>query len=363
MLRVGVIGTSWWADRAHIPGLKTIPGVEIEAISGRNPERLKIIADKYEIPGRYTDYHDLLKSDKIQAVCIVTPNYLHYPITMEALSRRKHVLCEKPLAVSFYQAKEMYDKVKEVGVRHMVPFTWRFVPAAMRMKELIDEGYIGRVYHIEARYLAGWLSNPDIPASQRTQKKIAGTGALSDTGSHLIDFIRWTAGDFKAVVADMAIFIDERKEEMTGKMVKVDIDDSTIFMAKLTNEAQAVIHVSRVAKTRENYINVEISGEDGTLIFELEVEGEDWAIGKLYGSQKDDVKPQPLPIPERLLKNYEEAKSNLTGRFLFAKIMQAFKEGIESGREPVPNFYDGMKVQEVMQAIEDSSVKRKWIEL
>ena len=364
MIKVGVIGTGWWAaDMAHLPALKSIKGIEITAVSDSNPERLKEIAERYQIERQYIDYHELLDSEEIQAVCVTVPSYQHYAVTMDALSKKKHVLCEKPLAVNLEQAKEMYNKAQESGVVHMVPFTWRFVPAAARMNELIEEGYLGRVFHLEARYLAGHLSDANFPASWRMQKKFAGTGALADNGYHLIDLIRWMTGEFKAVVADMAIFIKERKDEKTSKMVKVDVDDSSIFLAKMTNGAQAVVHASRVARARENYIDLEISGDKGSLVFELEVEGEDWAKGRLYGSQKADIKMKPLPIPECLLEGYEEARLNLTGNFLFAKIMQTFKKTIELGEGFGPSFYDGMRAQAVMQAVEDSSAKRKWVEL
>ncbi|MCL5102983.1 MAG: Gfo/Idh/MocA family oxidoreductase [Armatimonadetes bacterium] len=360
MIKVGVIGTGWWSDRAHLPGLVSVDGIEVAAISDENAQRLSAAGDKFGVARRFEDYRELLDCEDIQAVCIPAPTYRHHAITMDALSKKKHVLCEKSLAMNPAQAREMYEKAQDVGVIHMVPFTWRFVPAAIMMKTLIDQGYLGRVFHIEARYLAGWLSDPSVPASWRMRREFAGTGALGDTGSHLIDFIRWTVGEFEGVVADSRIFIKDRIDGATGKPVEVDVDDSTMFLGRLVNGAQAVVHCSRVATSRENYIDVEISGTDGTLIFQLEVEGEDWVVGKLYGSQKPDVKPQPLPISDTLLEDYEVAKSNVTGKFLFARIMQAFKAGIESGKEPSPNFHDGMRVQQVMQAVEDSALKRQW---
>jgi len=364
MVKVGVIGTGWWAaDLAHLPALKSSKGIEIAAVSDINPERLKEVAERYRIERQYIDYHELLNNEEIQAVCITVPSYQHYTVTMDALSKKKHVLCEKPLAMNFEQAKKMYERAKSAGVKHMVPFTWRFVPAAERMKELIEKGYLGRVFHVEARYLAGHLSDANFPASWRMQKKFAGTGALADTAYHLIDLIRWTVGEFNSVVGDMAIFIKERKEAVTEKKVKVDVDDSSMFLAKLSDGVQAVVHASRVARARENYIDLEISGDKGTLVFRLEVEGTRWAKGELYGSQKVDAKIQQLPVPERLLKGYEKAETSLDVKFLFTKIMQTFKEGIESGKELVPNFYDGMKAQEVMQAVEDSSARRMWIQL
>jgi predicted dehydrogenase len=363
MLKVGVIGLGWWADRAHLPGLKSADGIELAAVADEDSRKLDIIAEKFQVARCFRNYHDLLDCDDIQAVCVTVPTFQHHAVTMDALSKKKHVLCEKSLAFSAGQAREMYETAEQVGVKHMVPFTWRFIPAAILMKELIDQGYIGTVFHVRASYLAGFLSDPNVPASWRMRRQFAGTGALGDTGSHMIDFIRWTAGEFETVVADTSIFIKERKDESTGEPVKVDVDDSAMLLAKLANGAQAFIQCSRIAMGRENYIDVEISGSSGTLIFRLEVEGEDWAIGSLYGSQKPDVKPQPIPIPDRLLKGYQESKSNVTGQFLFSNIMQSFKTRIETGNGSSPSFYDGMRVQEVMQAVEDSSSRREWIRL
>lgn len=364
MIRIGIIGTSLFVERAYLPNLKRVANVEVTAICGRNRERLDAVADKYGVAKRFTDYQELVESDEVQAVCIVTPPALHYPMVMDALSKGKHVLCEKPMAMNYGQAIKMLDTAEIHGLRHMIPFTWRFTPAAIRMKELINEGYLGKIFHVEARYLAGWMSDASVPASWHTEKAMAGTGAMGDTGSHLIDFVRWMAGEFASVVADTEIFIKERPIESKGKKATVEVEDSAVFLGRLAGGAQVMAHCSRVARGRDNYISVEINGERGTLIFKLEVEGKDWAVGRLFGS--DDVKRRPelLSIPDCLLVGFRETRENPTGgEFLFAAIIRRFVEGIDLGGAIIPNFSDGARVQAVMDAVQFSAAEKRWVNL
>lgn len=363
MTQIGIIGTSPFVDGKYLSNLKHGANAEVIAICGRNRERLDTIADKYRIGKRFTDYQKLVKCDEVEAVCIVTPPKFHYPMAMAALSEGKHVLCEKPMAMNYGQAAELLDTAEARGLRHMIPFTWRFTPAAIRMKELIDEGYLGKIFHAEARYLAGWMSDATIPVSWHTEKAMAGAGALGDTGCHLMDFVRWMAGEFASVVADTEIFIKERPVGSTGKKAKVEVEDSAVFLGRLTGGAQVMAHCSRVARGRDNYISVEISGTQGTLIFELEVEGEDWAVGRLLGSEEVKHRPEALPIPDRLLVGFQEERESWTGEFLFAAILRRFVEGIKSGRPLAPDFSDGAHVQAVMDAVQLSAEQKRWIDL
>ena len=125
-IRVGIIGTSWYADRVHLPNLKSHAGAQIAAICGRNRARAQEMADKYAIPEVYTDYRQMLEQAGLDAVVIAAPDDLHYPMTMDALAGGLHVLCEKPMALSAQQAREMTEKAQAMGVKHMTFFAWRF---------------------------------------------------------------------------------------------------------------------------------------------------------------------------------------------------------------------------------------------
>ena len=136
-VRVGVIGTSWYADMMHLPNLKSHPRAELAAICGRNRERAEEMARKYEIPRVFTDYRELIEEGDLDAVVVATPDDLHHPMTMAALDAGLHVLCEKPMALNAGQAGEMYDKAEAAGVKHMVFFTYRWWPSYRYLKQLV----------------------------------------------------------------------------------------------------------------------------------------------------------------------------------------------------------------------------------
>src|SRR5260221_5953891 len=145
-VRVGVIGTSYFADGYHIPWLKSHPKAVLAAICGRNQDRAEAVAKKHGIPQVFTDYRTMIENARLDAVVIVTPDNLHHPMTMYALDAGLHVLCEKPLARSAVEAREMYEKAQSMGVKHMTFFTWRWMPHHQYMKQLVNSGYIGRWY-------------------------------------------------------------------------------------------------------------------------------------------------------------------------------------------------------------------------
>jgi len=155
-ISVGVVGTSWWADAMHLPALASHPNAKITAICGRNRDNARKMADTWHIPQVYTDYHDMIENAGLDALVISTPNATHYPITMKALEKGLHVLCEKPLALTYADAKHMAETAHTKGVKHFVPFPYRFMPTARYLKELIDDGYIGRPYHLNLRYYTGY---------------------------------------------------------------------------------------------------------------------------------------------------------------------------------------------------------------
>jgi predicted dehydrogenase len=154
-VRVGMIGTSGYGDLAHLPRLKSHPRARIAAICGRGRARAEEMAAKYDIPLVFTDYREMIEKGDLDAVVVATPEDLHYPMTMDALDAGLHVLCEKPMALNAGHAREMYHKAEEKGVKHMVCFTWRWVPCFRYLKQLVDQGYTGRADDLLLRYVSG----------------------------------------------------------------------------------------------------------------------------------------------------------------------------------------------------------------
>jgi len=179
-LRIGVVGTSWWMDTMHLPALTSHPQAQVVAICGRKRERAQPLAEKFAIPQIYTDYRQMFDEARLDAVVISTPDDTHYAIVMAALEANLHVLCEKPLAPDAMQAQAMLERAEASGRQHMVYFTFRWLPHMRYLFELVDQGYLGEIYHGYFRWLLqypeflidGWRAHAN--------------GALADIGSHLI---------------------------------------------------------------------------------------------------------------------------------------------------------------------------------
>jgi predicted dehydrogenase len=182
----------------------------------------------------------------------------------------KHILCEKPLARTAAEARTMLDAVNKAGVKHMVAFNYRFVPAIVQAKYLIDSGALGRIYHYRAVYLQEWIMpHYNTPMIWRLDKEQAGSGALGDLGAHIIDLAHFLVGGVKGVSAMTKTFIENRPNA-DGTMGNVTVDDAFVAAVEFENGALGTLEATRFAAGRKNSEVLEINGEKGTLRFNLE---------------------------------------------------------------------------------------------
>ncbi|MEW6753925.1 MAG: Gfo/Idh/MocA family oxidoreductase [Candidatus Latescibacterota bacterium] len=198
-VRIGIIGSSWFADLCHLPNLKSHPQAVLAAICSRGRERAEEMARKYGIPAVYTDYREMIQKAGLDAVAVVTPDDTHYAMTTEALEAGLHVLCEKPLAPTAAEAKAMYEKAEAAGVKHMTFFTNRWHPHYRYLHELVEQGYVGRCFHAHILYMAGFSRGATAHAWRYDRRRA--NGVLGDLGSHMIDLARWLVGDITQVSA------------------------------------------------------------------------------------------------------------------------------------------------------------------
>ena len=353
-VRVGVVGTSkWWADWFHLPKLKDYPRAEVTAICGRNRERVEELAKKYEIPSVFTDYREMIEKGGLEALVVLTPDDLHYPLTMAALDAGLHVLCEKPLALNASQAREMYAKAEAVGVKHMVFFTYRWLPHYQYLKTLIDAGYIGRCFHCHMRYEGGYGR-----ANQygwRFDGK-RGNGILGDLGSHMIHLAQWYLGDVVKVSAHLGTFVERSGPE--GQPFE-PANDSASLTLQFANGAHGTMHVSAVAHVGERGQEQEIlfHGEAGTLEAQATYAGE-----AIRGARAEAKEFEALPVPD----SFWGAADKSDSWSVFDKQpvgVRLFIDAILDDRPVSPNFYDGLKVQEVIDAAVESQRKGAWVSL
>lgn len=356
-VRVGIIGTSWWAEAMYLPSLRSHPSAELVAICGRNRERGEEMAEKYGVPKVFTDYRELLTKADIDAVVVATPDDLHFLMTMAALTAGLHVLCEKPLALNADHAKQMYEKAQAAQVKHMVLFTWRWQPHFRYLKHLLDEGYIGRCYHASFRFLGGYGRAAEY--EWRFDGRRA-NGIVGDLGAHMIDLARWYFGDISKVSANLKTHVERPSAD---ERPSFPANDAAFITLQFDNQAQAMIQVSAVAHQADRNvgIHIELHGESGTLEANHIFFGAE-SGATLRGARRDEEQFSTITVPEHLRKNLDPADpfAPYTKQSAGPRL---FIDSILEDEFPSPSFYDGWKVQEVIDAVLESHRNERWVSL
>ena len=275
---IGLLGYAFMG-KAHSNAFKKIPYImyppvaipRLVAICGRNEDAVREAARRYGYEGYYTDWRRMLENDAIQVFDNGGPNNAHAEPSIAAAQAGKHVFCEKPLARTAEEAKSMLDAVEKAGVKHQVAFNYRFVPAVVQARKLIESGKLGRIYHWRAVYLQEWGMDPKMPTSWRFQKDIAGSGALGDLGAHIIDLARFLVGEPTKVMGLTQNWLSQRPSgDDPNKMVPSDVDDGFVATVEFDNGALGTFEASRFCQGRKNYNSFEINGEHGSIVFNLE---------------------------------------------------------------------------------------------
>jgi len=348
-IRVGVIGTGFGAA-VHIPALKYLPDIELAAVCSRRAERARAVADQHAIPTFVTDFRELVRDPQIDAVVIATPPFLHHQMAVAALEAGKHVLCEKPMARNLAETRDMVKMAHDAGVAAMVNHEFRFLPARARVKELIDEGYIGEPQAATITVFRSSLADPQgRPFGWLMEHDKAG-GMLGATGSHHIDALRWWFGEVKAVSGATATMVKRRRLPHSSAMATVDADDNFAFVLRFVSGALATVHVTTTAPTDLDD-EIVLSGSEGLLTVRS---------GRLIGARRRDGLAAELPIPERLSGNLPEF-----GHFLIRPtvlLTRRWIHAIRTGEPASPSFADGAKVQEILDGVVRSSQQGRWID-
>jgi predicted dehydrogenase len=273
---VGMLGYAFMG-KAHSNALKKLPYMmyppvaipKLVAIAGRNKEAVEEAARRYGYAKAYTDWRQLMDDPEVQVFDNSGPNNVHTEPNIAAAKAGKAIISEKPLGRNAEECYEMWQAVKKAKVKNMVAFNYRFVPAVRLVKNLIDSGKLGRIYHFRASYLQEWIADNDFPMVWRLDAKVAGSGALGDLGSHIIDLARFLVGEPKSVMARTGTFITERKGD-GGKKQKVTVDDAFEAVVEYKNGALGTLEASRFAPGRKNHNTFELNAENGSIRFNLE---------------------------------------------------------------------------------------------
>ncbi|MDC3416055.1 Gfo/Idh/MocA family protein [Aquibacillus salsiterrae] len=377
---IGMIGYQFMG-KAHSHAYRDLPFYfdskltpVLKVISGRNESAVAEAAEKMGWQSYETDWRKVIERDDIEIVDIVTPNHTHAEIAIAAAEAGKHIITEKPLALTLDEAKRMYEAVKKNKVKHMICHNYRFAPAVQFAKKLIDDGKIGRIYHFRANYLQDWIMDPDFPLVWRLKKEVSGSGALGDIGAHSIDLARFLVGEFDELVGTMETFIKQRPiSEMSGglsakadksQMGEVTVDDAVAFIAKFENGALGTFEASRFAGGNRNKNKIEINGEKGSIRWDMEnmnnlevylASDEPGLQGFRLINCTEEIHPYAGAYwPPGHIIGYEHT---------FIHLIHEFLSGIAENYQPKPNFDDGVKNQQVLVAIERSTESKQWVKV
>ncbi|HTQ90333.1 MAG TPA: Gfo/Idh/MocA family oxidoreductase [Streptosporangiaceae bacterium] len=383
-LGVGMIGYAFMGA-AHSQAWRSAPRffdlpvrVRMSVLAGRDEARAKAAADRYGWDDVETDWTRLMDRDDVDIVDICTPGDTHAEMAIAALEAGKHVLCEKPLANSVAEAEAMAEAARRAagrGVRAMCGFTYRRVPAARLMADLVADGAIGTLRHVRASYLQDWLVDPAAPMSWRLQKERAGSGALGDIGAHAVDLAQYVTGDpITGVTALSSTFVSRRPVQGTdgflgtkaaadGDYGEVTVDDATVFLGRTASGALATFEASRFATGHKNGLRLELNGSAGSIVFDLERMNE----LLLYDARQENPGFRTIVVTEPshpYIAAWWPPGHTLGYEHAFTHQVRDFTEGIVSGEDVAPTFDDALGVQQVLDAVGRSAVESaRWVDV
>ena len=367
-INVGIVGTKFmgrahsnaFMDVAHFFDLPLTP--VRRAACGRNAADLAAFAQRFGWQTTETSWERLVARDDVELVDICTSNVSHMPIAVAAARAGKHILCEKPIAMNAGEARRMLDAAQEAGVCHMVAFNYRRVPAIALAKQLIDQGKLGRIVHFDAVYYQDWLVDPSFPIVWRHDIKEAGSGAHGDMHAHLVDLARHLVGEVEAVTGAQEVFIKERPLADGSGTGTVTADDATYFLARFRSGALGSFQATRLATGRKNYLRLEVFGSEGSLVFNLERLNELQFYSRQDPGSEQGFRTILVTDSDHPYVSAWWPPGHIIGwEHTFIHEVRDLLLAIANGEGVKPDFCDGLRCQQVLDAVCDSAREGRWV--
>jgi predicted dehydrogenase len=371
-LRIGMVGFGG-IGRVHALAYKALghyyalpaDTVQIVGVATTRPETAEAAAREIGCAYWTGDYHELVARPDIDVIDCCTPNASHEPIIAAAAAAGKHIYCEKPLSMGVDDGARILAAVRAAGVKTHLTYNVRYYPAIQRAKQLIEAGFLGRVFSFRGRYYRSSYIDPKKPTSWRLQKAESGGGALLDLGSHVLDLIYMLMGEFGSVQAALDTLIKERPVSAgSSEMTPVDVDDIALIHARLADGTLGLVEISRMGTGLTNELIIEIYGEQGSLRFDAsdpswlevyDVRDPGSPLGGMRGFRRletvqryDGAKIPDWTMPPDFVRTHAECQYQ-------------FLQSVSDGRPSRPDFADGLHVQAVMAAAAQSSAEGRWV--
>src|SRR3954469_10407958 len=371
-LRIGLVGYGFMG-RTHSNAFLQAPRFfdlpwrpVLKAVAARNEARVKAFASNWGYESYATDWRDLVSRADIDVIDIASPNDTHREIAVAAAKAGKMVMCEKPLGRNAQEAAAMTAAVESAGVPNTVWYNYRRVPAVTMIRQLLDEGKLGRIFHYRAKFLQDWTISSDLPQGGeglwRLDVAVAGSGVTGDLLAHCIDTAMWLNGGIDEVSALTETFIKSRQHNLTGKMEAVGIDDASLFLARFQNGSLATFEATRYARGHKALYTLEINGENASIMWDLH------DLHRLQYFDHRDEGPlrgwRSLHITDRehpYMANWWVPGLQIGYEHSFVHQFADFLTAAAKGESPAPTFRDGLATDDVTDAVLASAANRNWV--
>ncbi len=337
----------------------------LKAVCARNTARAEVFAANWGYESIETDWRRLVERSDIDLIDIASPNDTHAEIAIAAAKAGKIVMCEKPLGRTSAEAGAMVDAVESAKVPNMVWYNYRRVPAVMLLKQLLDEGRLGRIFHYRAKFLQDWTISQDLPQGGeglwRLDAAVAGSGVTGDLLAHNIDTALWLNGPIRELTAMTETFIKQRKHNLTGKIEAVGIDDASAFLCRFQNGSLATFEATRYARGHKALNTLEINGEHGSAMWDLhDLHHIQWFDhrdeSRLRGWRNIHVSDGDHPY----MKHWWVPGLQIGYEHTFIHQVADFLEALAAGQAAAPTFRDGLATDHVTAAVLKSAKTRQW---
>ena len=373
-MRIGMIGYGG-IGRVHAMGYRSLPfhyglpadSIQLVGVATSRTETAQAAAGEIGCEYWTDDYRQLLARPDVDAVDVCVPNHMHAEIVQAAAAAGKHIYCEKPLAMDVTEAKSMVAAAQAAGIITQMTFNFRFVPAVLRAQQLMQEGFLGRIFSFRGRYYRSSYIDPQKPLTWRQRKAIAGGGALFDIGSHILDLLYSLLGPYEAVQATLDTLIPQRPTAAgTADLAPVDVDDIALLHLRTAGGVLGLVEVSRMGTGLTNDLQFEIFGERGALRFSAvdpgwlevyDVRDSEKPIGGMRGFRKLETVQR---YPAQKAPDWSMAPDFVRTH---AECQYQFIRAVAEGRPASPSLADGLHIQAVMAAAELSSAGGGWVKI
>jgi predicted dehydrogenase len=365
-IKVGIIGTGFIGP-VHVQALRRIPYIKVTALAETGEELAKAKAEELGIESWYGDYEELLAQGDIDAVHICSPNFLHAEMAGKALAAGKHVVCEKPLAVTRAEASELVERSAKLKLVNAVHFNIRYYPLVRQMRAMIQRGELGRILAIRGSYLQDWLLYETDYNWRLESGKSGATRAVADLGSHWMDLAQYVSGlKIERLLADFATFHPKRRKPENGAEIEIDTEDYATLLFRFSGGERGSLNVGEMSAGRKNRLYLEIDGSKRSMAWDSESPNQLW-IGRRDGSNELLMKDPSLLHPEvrsivSLPGGHQEGFNDASVQ-LFKEVYADVRAGRPSPQPPYPSFADGLRIESLLERAVESNRASAWVEV